>query len=152
MKFATKGSPGPLSKSSTNEDSEHEKIKFISVYIRWDALSVQLARPVPSKPYQVKMLCPPLNGPGAGVWGSRQERTHTGLTWKVVEVDAEVLSVLRDAPGRRSFWTATQATSRTTELHTLNLVMSPPLEVLACSVCPKNKKWIIMCCQGRTPK
>jgi len=41
---------------------------------------------------QVKMLCPPLNGPGAGVWGSRQER---------------------------SFWTATQTqtTSRTTESH-----------------------------------
>ena len=29
--------------------------------------------------WQVKMLCPPLNGPGAGVWGSRQERTHAGL-------------------------------------------------------------------------
>ncbi|CAE7208944.1 DGKA [Symbiodinium sp. CCMP2592] len=74
---------------------------------------------------QVKMLCPPLNGPGAGVWGSRQER---------------------------SFWKATQTTSRTTELHDPNLEMAVLLEVLAFRVRFKNCKLATVYCKGRTPK
>ena len=57
------------------------------------------------------------------------------------------------SPRRRSFWTATQTqtTSRTTELHNLDLVTAVTLEVLAFSVRFKNCKVVTVCCKGRMP-